>query len=90
MNTFVILMSALLLFFGFIRNTVTLINSHKAVDAIRDYLYHLVDINQYDRSANYFDVMPEKYFTYMFSFWKWTKYSVIKKEYRELIRPYFN
>lgn len=71
------------LFFLFRNNYI-----YKCRRKIIDIIYNYHKNNEY--VPNIYEKMMISYNKHMFSIWKWGKYSGIKDEYKEILKPYMN
>jgi hypothetical protein len=62
----------------------------KARIAIDEYCQHLIRQRQYDCKINYFEKMKLDYDIHYLKVWKFDKYSGVKDEYKEILKPYMN
>lgn len=62
----------------------------KSTNAIYKYGIFQIENNTYDNRENNYEKMKISYTKHLFSFWLWGEMSSIKKEYQEILRPFFN
>lgn len=77
-------------FLFFMRNNYTFSCGNKSRELISRYTDYLLHSKQYEIGENYYDKMEISYWKHLFSIWLWGKYSRIKPEYKDLLKPYMN
>lgn len=77
--------------FAFIRIQLASIWSHNALNAIEKYNQSRMDNNTWEWSdLKHYDLFRIDYSDLVPMFWIWGKYSAIKPEYQEMLKPYFD
>jgi hypothetical protein len=71
----------------FIRNGISYKNTKFAINLISAYT-KTIPYGEYEFGKDYYEEMKISYFRHIFSFWLWGKYSVIKPQYREMLKEY--
>jgi hypothetical protein len=85
-----LLMAMLLCVFALFRNKFVYEIMQKSTFAISRYCDNLISEGKYNMSINYFNEMLISYEKYFLSIWLWKPIDCIKKEYRDLIEPFFD
>ena len=78
----------LLLILFLARNSYTYNRCENARILIYKYTIYLIEKRQYSSDIEYYDEMRMGYDKYLFSIWLWGKYSIIKPQYKELLKSF--
>jgi hypothetical protein len=92
LRTIFILSSVITVFciFMLFRNQYVCLREYDAISAVYKYSMSLIAINKYEPNINYFKQMGLNYFSFLWDIARWGKYSAIKDEYIEILKPFFD
>jgi hypothetical protein len=76
--------------FMLFRNQYVCLREYDAISAIYKYSVSLIAINKYESNINYFKQMRLNYLSFLWDIARWGKYSGIKDEYIEILKPFFD
>jgi len=91
-NTFLMLLiiGAIFCVFALFRNTYVYNREMEASNAVFKYGNRLIVTSQYDKNINYFNEMKIEDNSLFWNIARWGKYSAVKDEYIEILKPYFD